>query len=86
MLHSDLKLNIRAGSYESILPEAGTDQQSQRCSVKVNDGEDWCPDSNTRGFNIHVIDPYGEEITHNYERTDLYEDVSKVLINKKVVF
>ena len=86
MLHSDLELYIRAGSYYSVLDKAGTDQQTQRCSVKVNGDEEWCPAANTRGFNIHVIDPYGEAITRDYTAFDLYDDVSKVLINKKVVF
>ena len=81
-----MELYIRAGSYYSVLAEAGTDQQTQRCSVKVNGGEDWCPETNTRGFNIHVIDPYGKTITYDYGRFDLYYDVTEVLINKTIVF
>ena len=77
MLHSDLNLYIRAGSYESVLDAAGVHKKKERCSVKVN-GQEICKVEGTRGFNIHVIDPYGEEITHVYEVFDVYNDKSKV--------
>ena len=86
MLYSDLNLYIRAGSYKSVLEAAGDDhKQEKRCSVMVNKQE-ICTANVSRGFNIHVIDPYGKEITYEYQVFDLYHDKSKVLINKNFVF
>ena len=36
------------------------------------DGFEKCPSSNNRGFNVHIIDPFGETVTTSYKRFDVY--------------
>ena len=31
-----------------------------------------CPSTQNRGFNVHIIDPFGETVTTSYKRFDLW--------------
>jgi len=49
---------------------------TQRCKITL-DGVSLCPSENPRGFNVHVIKPYGEDVTHTYQRFDVLDDVAQ---------
>ena len=52
---------------------------TQRCKITL-DGVSLCPSENPRGFNVHVIKPYGKVVTHTYQRFDVLDDVAQVTI------
>ena len=55
-------MSIIAGSFGKL---------DGRCSVRVNNVEQ-CPASNPRGFNVHIVDPYGEDIKTSFKNFDDY--------------
>ena len=52
--------------------EAGEDRKSSRCDIRVNDGNSLCKVGNHRGFNVVILNPFGENLMSKYEIFDTY--------------
>ena len=61
---------IRAGSYESTTASAGEFRQSEKCKIVVN-GEQICKQG-SRGFNVHIVNPYGESPAYTHRAFDTF--------------
>ena len=51
---------------------AGEYKQTSRCEVTVNENESFCADSNNRGFNVIILNPFEKYLMYKYEIFDTY--------------